>query len=278
MTKKWACLKLGFAVLIILVLFVFVVIGCSTTASPPPSKQPSPTPSPTTPEASTLPAQQYFWETYKNKIDYNNPQLYLTSGNQSSLNTKYSNEISAQIGIINNNMEGVARIFRWKQGYFSNYSAGGNLIGKTTVNQIMEAKALSGCHDHALVLVSVFRKYGFPAIMVDTAGIQWAWDYSKGEQKGFSGHVFVEVYVNSKWILINSTSGEYVEKYDPYNSVIPMTNSEESKGYFALLKGLDPEEYGITSIQQLEEHMKAFAKESKSVDMHFPQYIVKKLP
>ena len=174
-------------------------------------------------------------------------------------------------------MEGVAEIFRWKQAYFRNYSGGGKLVGKTTVNQIMEEKALSGCHDHALVLVSVLRKYGFPAIMVDTAGIQWAWDYSKGEQKGFAGHVFVEVYVNSSWILINCTSGGYVENYDPYNSVIPMTNSEESKGYFVLLKGLDPEEYGITSIQQLEEHMKAFAKEVKSIDMHFPQYKVKKL-
>jgi len=211
-------------------------------------------------------------------IDYGNPELYLASGTQSSLNEKYSNEIGTQIRIENNDMKGVAEIFRWKQGYFRTYSAGGKLVGKTTINQIMEEKALSGCHDHGLVLVSVFRKYGFPAIMVDTAGIQWAWDYSKGEQEGFMGHVFVEVYVNNNWILINSTSGEYVENYDPCNPVIPMTSSDEGKGYFALLKGLDPEDYGITSIQQLKEHLKAFAKGVKPVDMYFPQYEIRRLP
>lgn len=119
------------------------------------------------------------------KIDYKNPELYLASGTQSSLNKKYSDEISTQITIESNNMKGVAEIFRWKQGYFSTYSAGGKLIGQITVNRIMEEKTLSGYHDHALVLVSVFREYGFPAILVETAGIQWALDYSEGKREDF---------------------------------------------------------------------------------------------
>jgi hypothetical protein len=41
--------------------------------------------------------------------------------------------------------------------------------------------------------------------MVDAAGIQWAFDYADRRVQSFSGHVFVEVYVNKKWILINST-------------------------------------------------------------------------
>ena len=210
------------------------------------------------------------------KIDYENPELYLAPGTQSSLDKKYSDEIRTQITIESNSIKGVAEIFRWKQDHFSTYSAGGKFIGQITVNQIMNEKILSGCHDHALVLVSVLREYGFPAIMVDTAGIQWALDYSEGKREDFAGHVFVEVYVDDSWVLINSTSGEYVEDYDPYNPVIPMTNSDESIGYYALLKGLDPEEYGIASLQQLREYLKAFAKESKSIDMHFPQYEIKK--
>lgn len=256
---------------------------------PPPipsAPAPSPTSLPTVPVPSTqaptpqtsLPAPKCFWETATFRIDYSSPELYLASGNQSTLNKKYSDEISTQIKIESNNIKGVAEIFRWKQDYFRTYSAGGKLVGKITVNQIMEEKALSGCHDHGLVLVSVFRNYGFPAIMVDTAGIQWAWDYSTEEQEGFAGHVFVEVYVNNNWILINSTSGEYVENYNPSNSVIPITSPDEDKGYFVLFKGLDPEEYGITSIQQLTEHLKAFAQGVKSVDMHFPEYEITRFP
>ena len=212
------------------------------------------------------------------KINYEKPELYLASGIQSSLDKKYSDEISTQITIESNNIKGIAEIFHWKQDHFSTYSAGGKFIGQITVNQIMEEKTLSGCHDHALVLVSVFREYGFPAIMVDTAGIQWASDYSEGKREDFAGHVFVEVYVNNSWVLINSTSGEYVEDYDPYNPVIPMTNSDEDIGYFALLKGLDPEEYGITSLQQLKEYLIAFAEEVRYTDMSFPQYDIKELP
>ena len=222
--------------------------------------------------------EKLLWQTQENRIDYSNPELYLTSGSQSSLNQQYFSEINKQIRIGGNDIENAGKIFGWKQGYFKTYSAGGKFIGKVTVNQIMGGKALSGCHDHGLVLVSVLRKYGFPAIMVDTAGIQWAFDYSEGKREGFRGHVFVEVYVKDKWILINSTSGRYVENYDPCNSVIPMTDSAESRGYYALFKGLDPEEYGISSNEQLTEHLKAFARKAESIEMHFPAYKIKSLP
>jgi len=210
-------------------------------------------------------------------IDYSNPELYLKSGNQSTLNEKYSSEINTQLSIENVDMEALAEIFRWKNGYFDSYAGGGILIGQTTINQLMEVKELSGCHDHGLVLASIYRHFGFPTIMVDTAGIQWAYDYVEGHS-GFLGHVFVEVYVNNNWILIDSTSGEYVEDYDPCNPVIPMTNSMESKGYFVLLKGLDPEEYGITSQGDfLGEKMIEFALNVESIDMQFPEYRIKNL-
>lgn len=260
----------------IIICTLFITISC--TSQPPPPTAPSSSSVVATGEGTSPATEEELIVTSASiHIDYDNPELYLKSGTQSSLNERYSNEIGTQLSIENNNMKAVAEIFLWKHDYFRTYSAGGKLVGKTTVNQIMEEKMLSGCHDHGLVLVSVFRKYGFPAIMVDTAGIQWALDYSTGERGSFTGHVFVEVYVDNNWILVNSTSGEYVENYDPSNPVIPMTNPDEDKGYFALLKGLDPEGYGITSIQQLKEHMAVFAAGVKSENIHFPKYEVKKL-
>ncbi len=68
-----------------------------------------------------------------------------------------------------------------------------------------------------------------------------------------------------------------MENYDPDNPVIPMTNPDEDKGYFVLLKGLDPEGYGITSMEQLKEHMTVFAEGVESENIHLPNYEVKKL-
>jgi hypothetical protein len=142
----------------------------------------------------------------------------------------------------------------------------------------MEEKVLSGCHDHGLVLVSILRKYGFPAIMVDTAGIQWALDYNENKQNGFKGHVFIEVYVRNKWILINSTSGKYVQNYEPLNPVITMPDTAESKGYYALFKGLDPAGYGIRDKEQLTENLNLFASRINSIELSFPQYKINMLP
>ncbi len=134
----------------------------------------------------------------------------------------------------------------------------------------MEEKTLSGCHDHALVLASVLRKYGFPAVMVDTAGIQWSLEYSEGKRDDFAGHVFVEVYSGDNWVLLNPTSGEYVENYDPHDPIITMKNPDEDRGFYVLSKGVDPEGYGITSIEQLEAHMEAFAEMVISGEIRFP--------
>lgn len=281
--------------LLSLLFLVAMVAGCAQPSTIPAPAQPSTpilTPPPTTPSTPAppqsppstptapepTPTPELVWKTDAIYIDYAKPELYLAPGNQSNLDEQYFNEISQQIKMGGSDLENIGAIFKWKQDYFRTYAAGGEFIGKITVNQIMEEKALSGCHDHGLVLVSVLRKYGFPAIMVDTAGIQWAWDYSQGKRQDFIGHVFVEAYVNGKWILINSTSGEYVEDYDPSNSVLPLTNPAESKGYFALFKGLDPEGYGINSNEQLTEDLRVFAGKAESIEMHFPQYKIKKFP
>ena len=219
----------------------------------------------------------YVWKDGMDSIDYSSHELYLMSGSQSDLNEQYLNEINREVRIGNKDMVAIKTIFNWKQKYFRPYNAGGALIGKVTVNQAMEERSLSGCHDHGLVLVSVLRKYGFPAIMVDTADIQWAFDYCEGKVEYFAGHIFAEVYVKDKWILIDSTSGMYIENYDPSNPVINIAHSVEAKGHFALLKGLDPEGYGINSERQLHEHLKEFARKVKSIEMHYPKYIIKDL-
>lgn len=213
-----------------------------------------------------------------NRIDYGEPSLFLAQGSQSELDARYLSDIREQVRAGTGGTEDLGAIFEWKHENLDTEAAGGQFVGKLTVDQILERGTLSGCHDHGLVLVSVLREFGFPAVMVDAAGIQWALDYAAEEAGGFVGHVFVEVFISDGWILLDSTSGQYVPDYDPCQPVIPLPKEIESQGYYALLKGRDPAGYGVNSIDDLKEHMLAFASRAESIDFTFPSYEVRQLP
>lgn len=197
-------------------------------------------------------------------IDYNNPNKYTVAGKQSGINDTLFTEIDNQLNIKTNDFTDIEKVFNWKNQNFKNISDGGRSVGKITVNNILTKKELAGCHDHALLTASILRRYGFPAIMVDTTGIQWAYDYPD-KTTMFIGHVFVEIYLKDKWILFDPTSGKYILNYDFNNRVIPITTPDESKGYYAMLKGLDPDDYGITSITSLKNKQKEYAELLKQI-------------
>jgi hypothetical protein len=210
-------------------------------------------------------------------IDYSNPELFLKPGNQSMINNQNASIIQNQIYSVSHDMAGISAVYSWKDHTFKNYAAGGIYVGKRTVDKLIESRQLSGCHDHGLLLSSVLRKYGFPSIMVDATGIQWAYDYAKTKSGGFSGHIFVETYLNGRWILINSTSGEYIYEYNPANPVIPMKSPVENRGYYTLFKGFDPEDYGITDIDKLNGYMKSFAEKITDDSLVMPNYKIDRL-
>ncbi len=231
-----------------------------------------------TPEKNHADEPCIFTDVNGNRTDYGEPSLLLAQGSQSELDARYLDDIREQIGAATGGTGDIGTLFKWKHDNFDTEAAGGQFVGKLTIDQILERGTLSGCHDHGLVLASVLREFGFPAVMVDAAGIQWALDYAAEEAGGFVGHVFVEVFTGDGWILLDSTSGQYVPDYDPCQSVIPLPKEIEPQGYYALLKGRDPAGYGVNGIDDLTEHMRAFASRAESIDFTFPSYEVRQFP
>ena len=219
-----------------------------------------------------------FTDVNGNRTDYGEPSLFLAQGSQSELHARYLSDIREQVGAATGGTGDLGAIFEWKNKNFDTAAAGGQFVGELTIDQIVERGTLSGCHDHGLVLVSVLREFGFPAIMVDAAGIQWALDYAAEEAGGFVGHVFVEVFTDDGWILLDSTSGQYVPDYDPCQPIIPLPKEIEPQGYYALLKGRDPAGYGVNTIDDLKEYLREFASRAESIDFTFPSYEVRQLP
>jgi hypothetical protein len=175
------------------------------------------------------------------QINYENPETYLIPGEQSDLNDTYLEEIQNSLEVSDHSIEDMLQVCQWVNQHFMFENAGGGMIGKPTVNELFEAGVFYGCHSQALIISSVLRKLGFPVVVIETADVQWAYDFNTGNAAYYKGHVMSEVFVDLDWILLDN-NGSYVRDYDPGNPFIPQSNYPPD-AYFVFAKGTDYWDY-----------------------------------
>jgi hypothetical protein len=174
----------------------------------------------------------------------------------------------------------LGEVYRWLKNEFTSYSAGGKTIGVVTVDQLLKERCLDGCHDHALVYAAVVRELGYPAVMAHTVSIAWIEQFQENAEKAklHIGHVFVEVYVDGRWVLIDSTNGWYVdEDYDPVDPVIPLRgtiagSSKEIYGFYVEYKGIDTWACGVHSPTEEKEAMDEVARQLNLENITYPEH------
>ena len=259
--------KIGF-----LILVVVLLLGCISEeeSTPAPTTTPPPTETPTPPVVSPV---------YKSAfgIDYAHPEQYVVQGEQSQISNP---EVLDRLRTDEPSLAHLGDIYRWLKSEFTTYSAGGKTIGVVTVDQLLEERRLGGCHDHGLVYAAVVRELGYPAIMVRTVSIAWAEQFQEDEEKEklHIGHVFVEVYVDDTWVLIDSTNGWYVEDgYDPADVIIPLKgniagSSNEIYGFYVECKGIDIWSFGIHSPAESIQAMDELARQLNLENIVYPFY------
>lgn len=208
-------------------------------------------------------------------IDYAHPSHYLRQGEQSQISDlRFLPDLSTE----QSGLEELKEIYAWMKREFTPYRAGGKTIGTVTVEELFVRRRLGGCHDHALVFSAVVRRFGHPAVIIETYSISWMEEYQQGTSQGYVGHVFVEVYLEDQWVLVDPTNGWYVaEGYDPMNPFIPLTGkvsgpSPEEDGFFVDLKGIDSWGMGIHSVADLNRRMELTAAQFKLEGMDIPSY------
>lgn len=211
-------------------------------------------------------------------IDYASPTKYLQAGTQSRLTEPNLAVVRTEVSSASDQFRQAGAAAEWVRTAFRVEPAGGATIGNTDVNTLMRTRVITGCHDSALVLSTVLRSFGIPAIMVDTASVQWAEDFNAGKAAGDTGHVFVEAYIDGRWRLIECGAGIYASDYDPANPLIISPSMPDAKGYYVLAKGPDPAGYGVTSGSALHERFLAFAKSLPALKLHPPAYQWQSLP
>jgi hypothetical protein len=281
-----------FALVAIIFLLVASSVACATpspTAPPPtatllptstlaptftPSPQPTltltPSPTPTAPptRTPTLTASQRYQSAFG--IDYGAPEKYLAQGEQTRLsNPKIIDALRGKPQSIAH----LGEIYFWIAREFKPWSAGGATIGVSTTDKLFAERRLGGCHDWGLVYASIARELGYPTVMIDAAGIAWARKFLAGQKTPYLGHVFVEVFVTGKWVLVDSTNNWYVEEnYNPANPIIPVKMGDETEGMFVMRKGVDTWGYGIRSNQELTRLMEDSARQFNLTTLQFPPY------
>ncbi|MFA5040353.1 MAG: transglutaminase domain-containing protein [Bdellovibrionales bacterium] len=106
-----------------------------------------------------------------------------------------------------------------------------------TAEQILVEGRITGCTDCAIAFATLARATGLPAIIVDSAKKEWI---EKGAPADLvEGHFFVEVFVDGKWLLVDSAKGILYDNYKPKNKNLP-------EGYIAFAKAASVFDMGLT--------------------------------
>ena len=134
-----------------------------------------------------------------------------------------------------------------------------NMYLKYTAEDYIKNKTLWGCTSYAVVYAQMARAKGIPALLVEGVNIDYVKHIQSGSKENIpmGGHWYVEVYIQGKWYLINSTTNEIVMDYEPTSVTLPDNN-------MLLRKGMDV--YDMTQ-----------SKTSKQADEVLMQ-LIKKMP
>ena len=103
-------------------------------------------------------------------------------------------------------------------------------------DQACDAKLYGGCADYAVVFTALSRASGIPTVFVKTMDADWIREFRGGENpSSWRGHVFLEVFLDGKWRLLEPGELRIYENYDPTWRILPGER-------WAYDKGADPQE------------------------------------
>jgi hypothetical protein len=103
-------------------------------------------------------------------------------------------------------------------------------------DRIVDNGKYGGCADHAVVFGALTRACGIPCVWVKTMDIDWIREFkmNRGKCSSWRGHVYLEVYLRDRWMLLDASQMVLYEDYRPSERFLPPSNR------YAYDKGADP--------------------------------------
>ncbi len=177
---------------------------------------------------------------------------FLNSGKQTKITPtvkKLANELKNS-----NPYEFIFNFFAWKREglkLIKGIKAKIKLLRKRTADEIIKSGEVTGCGDIAIVFASVARANGIPARVVETLEENWL---KEGNTKYISGHVFVDVDINGRWLMIDPTLGNINSNYVWGND----------RRFIVYKKGLDSWDIGIKDFTTLKKAARELRKKTQN--------------
>ena len=204
----------------------------------------------------------YDWAAGINTMDYTDYDYFLSEGKWTSLSYENCREIGGALDLKTDDDDytKLSRILHlrddlmtWENRHMPN----------VTADFIWETKNVEGCADVALFTSTVLRKYGLPTIMVNSVYVP-----EDGNVSSMSGHFFLEVYADKKWILVDPSTLEIFNEYDPLDGRI-FTHGDRS--YFIVRKGLNVADHSCPDYDGLDEERRQFESAAALVGEKAPK-------
>lgn len=164
-------------------------------------------------------------------IDYQSPQIYLSIpdsvGNQSQI------AVQARKLKADQDQQTVANVLDWMN---SNLKCQADLAYNwRNYDTVIRDGCYGSCADYAIVCGGLLRGAGIPAVWVKTMDVSWIQDFKKGRPfQSWSGHVFLEIYIDKKWVLLDPGARQLYLNYSTGARILPGNR-------FAYHKGNDPQ-------------------------------------
>ncbi|MGO9108668.1 MAG: transglutaminase-like domain-containing protein [Thermoguttaceae bacterium] len=88
-----------------------------------------------------------------------------------------------------------------------------------------------GCADYSVVFGALARACGIPTVWVKTLDADWIREFrTRGKEGNWSGHVFLEIFLHDRWVLLDDTQLVLYEDYDPKMRILPGNRYAYGKG------------------------------------------------
>ena len=100
-----------------------------------------------------------------------------------------------------------------------------------TFEQVVDSGVYGGCADYAIVYASLARAAGVPCVFVKTMDADWIHEFvTTGTCQSWRGHVFLEVFIDGKWKLLEPTGVRLFDDYDTSARILPGNRWAYDKG------------------------------------------------
>lgn len=171
-------------------------------------------------------------------IDYESPAKYLIMADSLGDAKEILNQAKALKS--GNDRKTLANVLHWMATQLR-YD-GARAYEWRNFDTVASQKCFGSCADQAIACGALLKAAEIPAVWVKTMDVSWIWDFKKKRVfESWSGHVFLEIYLDGRWVLLDPGASRIYTDYSPRARILPGNR-------FAYHKGNDPKRM-IMSLQ-----------------------------